>query len=606
MLRRVPIGPLFSLLMICAAGAVAIGAREAAAQPAATPELTFDLTTIPFSRAGAYLAISRLPKADNRPAGLYLRTVRANPANQNIFVLEPLVAGKPIATVERVSPSRIHLDGPAGAGVDLVFAESKVLRIRGRGMGLRLRMLTVTPVNSTYPGEGPRWVVNNSPNGVKLMVTPLQGRIAVDAPWTGVKSERIAIDLLPDEAGNVDVALEEYKSAWRKRGYDEVFDAAHARVASEFRSFADAFPAVGERHRAAAELAKYLLWSNLVDPDGILTRTSMFMSKNHMTGVWSWDHCFNAMALAEGHPALAWDQFAMFFDLQDRNGGLPDRVNDRQITWAHNKPPVHGWALRHMMARSPYFRDKRRLASVYGPLARWTDWWFTFRDDDGDGLPQYNHGNDSGWDNATPFLGGVPLEMPDLPAFLAIQMDVLAEIATKIGKPADARRWRARADALIAQMLRTFWKDDHFVAFRSGSDAPVVTKGDSLILFLPIVLGQRLPAPVRERLLADLQQEGRFLTKHGLATENPRSPLYEPDGYWRGPIWAPSTMLFVDGITAAGQAAFAQDLATRFVNALSTSQMPENFDALTGKDRRDPGYTWTSSVYLMLARKPAR
>jgi len=31
------------------------------------------------------------------------------------------------------------------------------------------------------------------------------------------------------------------------------------------------------------------------------------------------------------------------------------------------------------------------------------------------------------------------------------------------------------------------------------------------------------------------------------------------------------------------------------------STMPENFDARTGKDLRDHGYTWTSAVFLLLA-----
>ena len=253
------------------------------------------------------------------------------------------------------------------------------------------------------------------------------------------------------------------------------------------------------------------------------------------------------------------------------------------------------------MQASPFFRDRKRLAEIYEPLSRWTNWWFQFRDDDGDGLPQYNHGNDSGWDNATPFLAGVPLEAPDLQAHLVVQMDVLADIAKRIGKPADARRWKVRADEHLAHMLKAFWREDHLVAYRSGDTNMKPAPGDSSFLFLPIVLGQRLPKDIQTRLLDGLKESGRFLTKYGLATESVRSSLYEPDGYWRGPIWAPSTMLFVEGIAAVGDKAFADELSRRFADALANSQMPENFDALTGKDRRDPGYTWTSSVYLMLA-----
>ena len=38
------------------------------------------------------------------------------------------------------------------------------------------------------------------------------------------------------------------------------------------------------------------------------------------------------------------------------------------------------------------------------------------------------------------------------------------------------------------------------------------------------------------------------LTAWGPATEQTTSPLYEEDGYWRGPIWGPSTMLVVMGL----------------------------------------------------------
>jgi len=47
------------------------------------------------------------------------------------------------------------------------------------------------------------------------------------------------------------------------------------------------------------------------------------------------------------------------------------------------------------------------------------------------------------------------------------------------------------------------------------------------------MLGERLPPGVRGALVARIR---RFLTEWGLATEQVDSPLYESDGYWRGPI----------------------------------------------------------------------
>ncbi|NJL94119.1 MAG: hypothetical protein HC915_10535, partial [Anaerolineae bacterium] len=78
---------------------------------------------------------------------------------------------------------------------------------------------------------------------------------------------------------------------------------------------------------------------------------------------------------------------------------------------------------------------------------------------------------------------------------------------------------------------------------------------------MPLLLGDRLEKTVQSALISGLE---RFLTEHGLASENPASPFYTPDGYWRGPIWAPSTYLLVEGLRACGADGLAQEVATRF------------------------------------------
>ena len=115
---------------------------------------------------------------------------------------------------------------------------------------------------------------------------------------------------------------------------------------------------------------------------------------------------------------------------------------------------------------------------------------------------------------------------------------------------------------------------------------------------MPLVLGTRLPEPV----LVALEARTRgHLTEHGLATELPSSPLYEDDGYWRGPIWAPATALLEDGLRAGGFTDLADAVSARFRALCERSGFAENFDARTGAGLRDRAYTWTAAVYLMLA-----
>ena len=91
------------------------------------------------------------------------------------------------------------------------------------------------------------------------------------------------------------------------------------------------------------------MWSSVVGAGGNFKRPGMLMSKNWMNRVWSWDHAFNAMALAYGNMDAAWDQYMCVFDAQAENGQLPDAMDAHGTVWGFVKPPIHGWALRRMM-----------------------------------------------------------------------------------------------------------------------------------------------------------------------------------------------------------------------------------------------------------------
>jgi hypothetical protein len=62
-------------------------------------------------------------------------------------------------------------------------------------------------------------------------------------------------------------------------------------------------------------------------------------------------------------------------------------------------------------------------------------------------------------------------------------------------------------------------------------------------------------------------------------------------------------MIITEGLEAAGEKAVAQDIRRKFCEMAARSGMAENFDAVTGAGLRDPGYTWTSSVFLIFAHE---
>jgi glycogen debranching enzyme len=317
------------------------------------------------------------------------------------------------------------------------------------------------------------------------------------------------------------------------------------------------------------------------------------MSKHWMDKVWSWDHCFNALALAAGHPDLALDQFFLPFDHQDEAGALPDSLSHSEALYNYVKPPIHGWAFRRLRETLGRPLTTPELEMAYDGLCRWTDYWLTWRRVPGHQLPYYQHGNDSGWDNATTFDAGRLIEAPDLAAFLVIQLDVLTELGLELGKRVDA--WQTAREELYDALLK-LWTSDGFVAIGPLSGRRSTTS--SLLTLLPVVLGQRLPDEIRQVMS---QRIRLHLTEHGLATELPTSPTYQADGYWRGPIWAPSTAIVEDGLRASGFTELADEVSDRFRALCERSGFAENFDALTGEGLRDRAYTWTAAVYLTLA-----
>jgi len=77
-----------------------------------------DLTTTPFSRRGSYVAISRLPAMAERPAGIYLRSLRGPLVGHNlwqpIFHIQLVRDGEPVPFQESASPTALHLQSDGG------------------------------------------------------------------------------------------------------------------------------------------------------------------------------------------------------------------------------------------------------------------------------------------------------------------------------------------------------------------------------------------------------------------------------------------------------------------------------------------------------------
>lgn len=562
--------------------------------------MTFSLKKIPFSMPDSFMAVS---EEDDR---ILIRSVRGN-------IPTPLIAGLELRC--RGEQCAYHYEAGAAEllvwtdtmSVRMCFAKSDTLLVEGDSTkeAAECELYLNFDVGDSFfdyiyeiPKEdGIHYMVNAAKNNCRYVVSVQEGEAEVSQEWEERKSNHAGITFRP-AAGKLSFSFSEVKTEWDEQARHYSYEECTAKRKKEFDDFYQSMPKVPERYESARKLAAYVDWSAFVKAEGLLTRKTMYMSKNRMCNVWSWDHCFNAMALADHRPGEAWEQFILMFDHQDASGRIPDCLNDAGIIWNFCKPPVHGWALSKMM-RHMILSDAQKEEAL-DKLSKATAWWFKYRDHNHDNICEYCHGNDSGWDNSTAFCELPPVELPDLQAFLILQLEVLEKLASELGRMEEAGAYKRKKEQVMQAMQKRCFCDGLPVAVNSKSGE--IIENDSLLLYETIVLGERLPENIRRKMIQVLKSE-KFLTGWGYATESPSSACYQSDGYWRGPVWAPSTMIILDGLYQCGERKLVRQVTEKFCNMVMKSGFAENFDALTGEGLRDRAYTWTASAFLVMANE---
>ncbi len=562
--------------------------------PVAPPGPQFPIREIPFSFCGSWFNFS--PVIAEQTCADDVHLVSHQTGMHPVLQLVPQAGGDRAEATVTATPSRLtwtHGDGR----IELAYQAADTVRVRGTGLGLSIAAAapTLTPFSGTYflrdPVDG-SYLFTTYETGRRYRVTLLSGPPTRSTGEQQLGTTERGVTLGDDRVW--EVVIEEYDNGRPPYRTTLTFDQVATAAAAEFSRYVDAIVPWRTVDTPAAELAAYVVWSATVHPAGFVTRPAVLMSKHWMDKVWSWDHCFNALALAGGLPKLAWDQFRLPFEHQDAAGALPDSITHSEILYNFVKPPIHGWTLRQLRQRISTL-GRAELVETYRQVGAWTRFWLDARRVPGRPLAHYQHGNDSGWDNATTFDPERIIESADLAAFLVLQLRELADLAGELGLADQVPAWNRAADHIRAALL-DLWTGQQFATRAAGTERTWTSS--SLLDLMPIVLGNELPEAVRRLLVRRIRQH---LTPHGLATELPTSPHYRADGYWRGPIWAPATVLVEDGLRRSGFTGLADDISSRFRALCERSGFAENFDALTGAGLRDRAYTWTASSYLILA-----
>ena len=159
---------------------------------------------------------------------------------------------------------------------------------------------------------------------------------------------------------------------------------------------------------------------------------------------------------------------------------------------------------------------------------------------------------------------------------------------------------------MLENLLREFWDGEQFVAYLSGSHERV--ECGSLAMFIPLILGKRLPEEIITKLCDRLMTEGRWLSPYGLAGEDMTGGVWLPFGWLAGPILAPANYIIFLALLECGREDLAREIAMRYCRAVHDTGFAMIINSKTGEDVSELRWknsnlnrmSWTGMVFLML------
>lgn len=569
-----------------------------------------NIINTPFSYFGSYMSI-KYENSNPSNTGLFLKSLRAKSrGHMNVLKIIPLKNNTPIEYTYSADYSSIVLSFDGGE-ISICFDTDSRILLYGKGADVGLRLDTQPVYNfefNYYLGtEGNEYsIINSYKNLTKFLVFAPSGKVNLtqnilyDDTGSTSESENVSfIDITSSNAEDFKCVIQDIPTHTALPFYKEYdFEECRANSQKAFESFCTLQPVVDEKYAKSLLYASYINWSSTVKPEGYLRRYTMFASNNYFLGAWSWDHSFNALGLAGVDNNLAFDQMEVLYDYQDELGQIPGSVSDSTLRWNFTKPAVQGLFYSKMMKKIDF--TKEQLESIYSHVEKQVLFYEKYKDSNNDGIIEYTHGNDSGQDNSTVFKDAIIIDSPDLTAFLIKSMDTLSDIAKKLNNEEGRLYWNNRADELTKKFIDYFIVDNLPVAraTRTGE----IIHSNALLPLMSIVLGKRLPDDIRKSMV-DLLSSKKYLTDWGIASEAIDSDLYQDDAYWRGPIWAPTTLLLVEAFEDCGETELAMDIARKYCTLINKSGCAENYNAITGEALRDKSFTWTASTFIYLASK---
>ncbi len=345
------------------------------------------------------------------------------------------------------------------------------------------------------------------------------------------------------------------------------------------------------------------------------------MAVSYFYGYWAWDSWKHAVAIKDIEPELAKDQIRTMFDYQDSMGMVADCVfpDSLENNWRDTKPPLAAWAVWEVFTST---HDTLFMKEMLPKLEAYHNWWYSYRDNDGNGLCEYGATDgtliaakwESGMDNAvrfdssklvqnSPVAWSLNQESVDLNAYLYLEKQYLANINKTLGNNKQAESLTLEASALRELINKSFYCNDEGFYFDKMLGSNQLLKVAGPEGWTPLWCG--VASPTQAQRVANIMLDTtRFNTHLPFPTLDASHPSFTTDGYWRGPVWLDQVYFAISALRKNGMDNEADELTLKvFRNAKGLSAdgaIHENYDPHTGEQLSAPNFSWSAAHLLMM------
>ena len=160
--------------------------------------------------------------------------------------------------------------------------------------------------------------------------------------------------------------------------------------------------------------------------------------------------------------------------------------------------------------------------------------------------------------------------------------DAVAEISSwiKHGERGSDYLWDEQVGAFCARNVKT------------GASAAAVSNASLLAFY-----ADAGSAAQREALLGHVQRICER-ARYAMPSWDPDNALFEPQRYWRGPIWPQMNYMIAQGFTDRGYPELAAKLRADLAGLIERTGFYEYFNPLTGDGCGGDDFSWTAAVWL--------